>query len=130
MREPGTSAHGGASELARPLPGPREDVKRAFDKARDAAGISDVWFHDLRRTFITQSRWLGIPESVVMRMSGHRTREVFDRYNVVSEEDLRTAVGLIEKHQQDFGHVLDTVAQNAKEAPAPESKSSGNSGAS
>jgi integrase len=42
------------------------------------AGLDGLWFHDLRRSFITRARKLGISESVVMRMSGHKTRAVFD----------------------------------------------------
>src|SRR5215813_794360 len=50
-------------------------------------------------------------ESVVMRMSGHRTRAVFDRYNVVDESDLRNAAGTLDQ----LGRVLDTVAEDAPE---------------
>ncbi len=49
-----------------------------------------------RRSFVTNARRYGVPESVVMRMSGHKTRAVFERYNVVAEEDLRDAVQRIE----------------------------------
>lgn len=73
-----------------------EDARKLYIRARRKAGLTHVWFHDLRRSFVTNSRRRGVPESVVMRMSGHRTRNVFDRYNIVEDEDVRNAVKAIE----------------------------------
>ncbi len=39
----------------------------------------------------------GVPERVAMSISGHRTRYIFDRYNIVSESDLIEAAPKIEK---------------------------------
>jgi integrase len=73
-----------------------EDARKLFVRARRKAGLTHVWFHDLRRSFVTNARRRGVAESVVMRMSGHRTRNVFDRYNIVEDEDVRNAVKVIE----------------------------------
>jgi hypothetical protein len=65
-----------------------------------------------------------VPESVVMRMSGHRTRSVFDRYNIVEDEDVRQAVRQIEagRAAELTGRVLDTsggAATSNEKAPSP-----------
>ena len=64
---------------------------KAWRRAREKAGLPDRIPHDFRRTAVRNLEQAGVPRSVAMKLTGHRTESVYRRYAIVSAGDLRSA---------------------------------------
>lgn len=70
---------------------PIGDWRKSWTSACKAVGLLGRHLHDCRRTVARNLVRAGVPERVAMDILGHRTRSIFDRYNIVSEGDLKQA---------------------------------------
>ena len=68
-----------------------QSIKTAFNAGCRRAKIVGFRFHDFRHTALTNMRRAGIDHLTIMRISGHKTMDVFKRYNSFQIPDLKEA---------------------------------------
>ena len=65
--------------------------RTAWRTACQAAGVPTRFLHDCRRTAARNLIRASVPERVAMLLTGHKTRAIFDRYNIINEQELLEA---------------------------------------
>ncbi len=71
---------------------PIDNFRKSWKAACKEVGLQGLLVHDFRRSCARNLVRAGVPERVAMEITGHKTRSMFDRYNIVAESDLESAM--------------------------------------
>lgn len=93
---------------------PIRSFRKTWATACAAAGCPGRIPHDFRRTAVRNLVRAGVPDTIAMKLTGHKTRAVFDRYDITSEEDLAEAG---RKLQRLAGTITGTIGLPEVSAP-------------
>lgn len=67
---------------------PIKTMRRSWTTACRNAGVPALLLHDLRRSAVRNLERAGVSRSVAMKLTGHKTENVYSRYAIVAESDL------------------------------------------
>ena len=82
---------------------PVQDFRKAWSQACERVGLVGMLRHDFRRSAVRNMERAGVPRSVAMKISGHKTESIYRRYAIVSESDIQDATRRL------LGHNLGTL---------------------
>lgn len=88
---------------------PVGDFRRAWRTACEEAGVPGRTFHSFRRSAVRDMTRSGVQEAVAMQVTGHRSRSIFQRYNITSTEDVKAALLQTDQHRAAMNDQLKTV---------------------
>ena len=83
---------------------PVHDFRKAWSHACEHVGLVGMLRHDFRRSAVRNMERAGVPRSVAMKISGHKTESIYRRYAIVSESDIQDATRRLLGHRAQFGH--------------------------
>jgi site-specific recombinase XerC len=89
---------------------PIRQFYKAFKAAAREIGMPGLLPHDMRRSAVRNFRRAGLSEHEGMALSGHKTNDVYERYNIISESDLTESMAKVQSH-------LKKEAENRKVVP-------------
>jgi len=70
-------------------------LQRPWSKATAVAEVPELIFHDLRRSAVRRMRKRYVPTATGLKITGHRTRMVFDDYDEANATDAADAAKLL-----------------------------------
>jgi integrase len=100
-----------------------KDCRSAWKQACTAAGLEGRLMHDLRRSAVRNLVNAGVPELTAMKLTGHKTHAVFDRYKIVSPSETAGAVAKLASYleaQQEECHKTATIEAAKRGEPKAE----------
>jgi integrase len=79
-----------------------KDIREGFKNGMKDAGLpygrnvpGGLTFHDLRHTFNTNMRKAGVSEKYIMMITGHSSREMFDRYTTITPDKIENVESML-----------------------------------
>ncbi len=77
---------------------PVKGIDTAFRTAKKVAGVMNFRFHDLRHCAATNLRRAGVDTATAMKIVGHKSERMWQRYNSIEEKDLLSAAGKLNSY--------------------------------
>jgi len=79
---------------------PIKEFRKTWAQAAKKAGCAGKLFHDLRRTAVRNMVQAGIPTQIAKRWSGHKSDSMFERYSILTTDDMRLALQQTEQYRE------------------------------